>query len=305
MYMQVAGSSFGQNILTTDKLPEVVISGNGDINMLLIPCMSCRWNAWEEFMERNADQYKMYAVTIPGYGGTKFPDLPKNTAGTPWRENALAGLSELIDQYEIKNLVVVGHSWGVMVATQLAAKRQDVITKLIAIDGTIESTSWVPATESERLAKANKIVDDWGSKLNNAEEWSKFNGAAVGNTFGKSDSVTTETMNTKVKLVSSFMATDRAALIQYWRENLLIDLTSSLQKIKVPVLDIQSYRGQDQDKQRDQHLIKLQNANAPATVKTVVMYDTKHFIMYHRPRELDIIIGNFILDKPVNDYVPQ
>ena len=37
VYMLVAGSSFGQKILTTDKLPEFVVSGNGVIMMLLVP----------------------------------------------------------------------------------------------------------------------------------------------------------------------------------------------------------------------------------------------------------------------------
>lgn len=191
-----------------------------------------------------------------------------------------------------------------MVAIQLADMRQDVVSKVVSVDGTIESTSWVPKTRDEQL-KNMKTVDEYGEKLQNAEEWSSFNGAAVGNTFGKTDSVTTERMETRIKLISSFMATDRKALIQYWRENMLVDLTTSLQRLKMPVLDIQSFIGDDQLSQKEQHLENLKLANAPANVEAVYMFDTKHFIMYHRPLELDNRIANFIAGKNVADFIEQ
>lgn len=97
-----------QDIQSTDILPEVVISGEGETTMLLISCMSCRWNTWEEFMARNGDRYTMYAVTVPGYGGTAVPEIPSNTEATPWRDNLLKGLSDLINAYKLKDVVVVG-----------------------------------------------------------------------------------------------------------------------------------------------------------------------------------------------------
>ncbi|MGH1363867.1 MAG: alpha/beta hydrolase [Calditrichia bacterium] len=292
-----------QEIQSTEKLPEVVISGTGETTMLLIGCMSCRWNAWEEFMARNEDRYTMYAVTVPGYGGTSAPDLPVNTKGTPWRDHLLAGLSELLDKHELTDVVVMGHSWGTMVAVQLADLRQDIISKVVSVDGTIESSSWVPDNKVEQIEQANSVIENYGEKLQNAEEWSKFNGAAVGNTFGKTDSVSTERMNTRIKLISSFMATNRQAMLQYWRENLLVDLSASLIRLKIPVLDIQSFTGEDQLAQKKQHLETLRLANAPDNVQSVFMFDTKHFIMYHRPLVLDKFVADFIKDKPIADYV--
>ena len=294
-----------QDILSTEKLPEVVIKGNGDTQLLLIPCMSCRWNAWEEFMDRNADQYKMLAVTLPGYGGTPLPDLPMNTAATPWRDHVLEALSDLIDAYALKDLVVVGHSWGSMVAVQLAAQRKDVVTAVISVDGTIESTSWTPSTMEERLAQADEVIRDWEPKLKNAEGWSSFNGAATGNTFGKTDSVSQETMLTRIKLIGSFMATNPDAVLQYWRENPIVDLTAHLKEVTVPVLDIQSFTGEDQQAQKAQYLEDLKTAGTASNVQSVFMYDTKHFIMYHRPLVLDCLIRDFISGKALYDYAPE
>ena len=250
LVLMLATFGYSQEIEQTPIIPEVVIEGTGEINLLLISCMSCRWNAWEEFMERNAEKYTMYAVTLPGYGGTALPDLPMNSGKTPWRDNVLVGLSGVIDEHQLTQVVVVGHSWGAMVAVQLGALRKDVVSQVISVDGTIESTSWTPATNEERLAQAESVIADWEPKLKSAEGWSKFNGASVGKTIGKSDSVTTERMLTRIKLISSFMATSPDAVLQYWRENPLIDLTAALHQIAVPILDIQSFTGADQQGRR-------------------------------------------------------
>jgi pimeloyl-ACP methyl ester carboxylesterase len=291
-----------QDIISTDKLPEVVIKGNGDNNLLLIPCMGCRWNEWEEFMDRNSKKYTMYAITVPGYGGTTSLSLPMNTVGTPYRDYLLSGLSELINDYNLSELTVVGHSWGVMVAVQLAAKRQDVVKRVISVDGTIMGANVEPDNLEERQRKANKIIADWGPKLQSAEEWSKFNGANVGLALGKLDSVSTETMLTKIKLLTSFMATDRTTMLQYWRENMLIDL--ELEKVAIPILDIQSFTGKNQEEKKKQYLVKLEKFNDAKNVTPVFMYDTKHFIMFHRPLKLDCLIDDFILGKQLKDYAP-
>ena len=101
------------------------------------------------------------------------------------------------------------------------------------------------------------------------------------------------------------MATDRSTMLQYWRENMLVDLTAALHQIEVPILDIQSFTGKDQNAQKAKHLEDLQSAKAPNNVQNLFMYDTKHFIMYHRPEALDCIILNFIYGKGLSDYAPE
>ena len=291
----------GQNINKTTILPEVVVAGEGNLNLLLIPCMGCRWNAWEEFMERNKNKYKMYAITIPGYGGTTAPNLPQNTEKTLWLDNVITGLSNLINQYDLKELVVVGHSWGTKVGIQLAAIRKDVIKKVIAIDGKIESSAWLAETQAERLLKAEAIVDKWEAKLQDAEEWQQFNGTGG---LPRKDTITRAEALQAIKLVGSFMASDRTAIVQYWRENALTDLTAYLQRIKVPILNIQSFVGKNQEEQKINYLEHLKGVKAPSNVQSIFMFDTKHFIMFHRPLALDCIIENFLKDQTVKDFAP-
>lgn len=291
-----------QELLKTNKLPEVAIQGAGDTTLLLIPCMSCRWNEWEEFMARHEDKFKMYAVTFPGYGGTPAPDLPKNTEGTPFRDYILAGLSELIEEQKMENVVIVGHSWGTMVGIQAAAQNNKKVIKVISVDGTIESTSWVPDNKEEQLAQANSVIETYGPQLAEADAWAKFNGLG---SLAKKETFTREEVLQQLKLKGSFMATDRSTMLQNWRENMLTNLTAALHKIAVPILDIQSFSGSKQSDQKASHLSDLQSAGAPENVQNVFMYDTKHFIMYHRPEALDCMILDFIYGKPVGDFAPE
>ncbi|WP_298759673.1 alpha/beta hydrolase [uncultured Psychroserpens sp.] len=270
------------------------ISGSGPDTLLLIPCMSCRWNEWETFMEKNKEKYTMFAITIPGFGGTPEPKLLINDYDDAiWRGQLMQSISAFIDENGIKQATVVGHSWGVQLAIQIAAIRADVFKKVIAVDGTIESTSVIPKDENERIRQI-KEIEEYGQFLaEDPEEWRKFNRATY--QYNK-DTLRKEDVDWALKLHGSFMATSKVALIQYWRENLIVDLDFYLHKIKVPILNIQSFAGKNQEKQKEKYFGKLQAVGNPANVTTVILYDTYHFIMQHRPEILDQCIWAFIKD---------
>jgi hypothetical protein len=60
-----------------------------------------------------------------------------------------------------------------------------------------------------------------------------------------------------LRLHGSFMATSKEALLQYWRENVLIDLTAAASRLTIPILDIKCLNGQEQEQQRKTHLDNL------------------------------------------------
>lgn len=282
-------------------LPEIERSGTGPVTVLLIPCMSCRWRSWDTFLERNQSAYTMYAITVPGFGGTPLPDLPRDTEGTPWRDNLLNGLSRLIVDENLRDIVLIGHSWGTMVSVQLAARLPARISSLISVDGSITSP-WVPDTRDERLAEARRTEEEWGTKLADAEEWRLFNGG--GDTLAPPEAPTMERQRS-VLYHGMFMATDRTALLQYWRENLLIDLSAELRALKLPILDLRAIRGGDMEHQRKQHLEVMAAERSPSNVKTVFLYDTSHFVMEHRPELFDRIVADFVAGREIQDFRPS
>src|SRR5262249_3432161 len=60
--------------------------GRGPIPMILLADVGEDWTLYKSFMERNAGRYTMYAVTLPGSGGTPPPPKPEFYApgATPW-----------------------------------------------------------------------------------------------------------------------------------------------------------------------------------------------------------------------------
>src|SRR5262245_158724 len=298
--LNVSGAGLAQAQTKYSPIPEYKRVGHGTQTLLLIPCMSCRWNEWEEFMERNQAKYTMYAVTIPGYGGTPAPELPRDTDRPLWHDNAVNALAQLLDEQKLREVTVVGHSWGTIIGVQLAAHRPDVIKRLIAVDGSIENTSWKLGDTSARLAQARQIVEANGQKFADAEEWRKFNiaGLPAGETVPRSAALQA------LKLHGSFMATAKEALLQYWRENVLIDLTSAARRLAIPILDIRCLNGTEQEQQRKTHLDNLRHAGLSAMVKTIFFYDTRHYVMFQRPRELDRVIGEYLNGKAVGDFKP-
>lgn len=277
-------------------LPEVEKQRNGDVTLLLIPCKSCRWKSWETFMQRNRDRYTMYAVTLPGFGGTPRPDLPVNTPGAPWRENALEQLSSLMAREEMREVVLMTHSFGTMVGVQLAARHPDRFSRMINLDGSLtypDGTTW-----QERLADARKVVEAQSLALADAERWRRFNGGQPDTSMP----LASEPVMPRHRAIlyhGMFMATDRTSLIQYWRENPLIDLNAELRKLRLPILDIQAMRGGDYEEQKHAHLDTLKKAGSPDTVQTIFLEDTSHFVMEHRPQLLDRIVADFVAGRKV------
>ena len=294
---------FAQEIADA-SIPEFQVKGNGPEVLVLVPCMSCRWTEWEEFMDRESAQgrFTMYAVTLPGFGGTPVPDLPVDSNLTPWRDYAVQALSNFIDEKRLEKVTLVGHSFGTMVALQMAVRRNDKVVKaLVNVDGPIESDSWTPSEKKEQLRQANVVSTSIADGFTTADGWAKFN--VVGLPSG--DSVPREAAMRAIKIHGSFMATPKHVLIQYWRENPLIDLTADLRKLKIPILDIQSFTGEDQEKQKSDYLNFMKKIKSPKNVKSIFFFDTRHYVMFQRPTELENTISDFVNGKKVSDFVPK
>ena len=218
-------------------MPEYEISGEGDVTLLLIPCMSCRWRQFDEFMQRNADRYRMIAVTLPGFGGTPLPDLPYQPDEKLWRDNALKALSSLLAGHPGQQVYLVGHSFGSSFAVELAARFSKQVDGVINIDGFIAQGSgegiWqLPDTREERV---RVLVEDtqgpYMQPLYDAEEWRKFNLPRI------------KRVERQLLYHGMFMATDRRALFAYWSENLFLEIDPILAGLDMPILDIDAGAG--------------------------------------------------------------
>jgi pimeloyl-ACP methyl ester carboxylesterase len=239
----------------------------------------------------------MFAITPPGHGGTPVPNLRKNSSQAIWHDNLVRAISRFIDDQSLNNIILVGHSWGSSIAVELATARPDRFAMLINLDGGIENSSWRPNGSKQRLDAANKVVETWGKNFEDAEQWRQFNKISppAAEMITRSDAILW------MKLYGSFMATSKDVVLQYWRENFLVDLTEKTLSLRIPILDIKCLNGPNQEASRQAHIDNLTNAGIVSKVKTVFLYDTSHFVMLHRPIELDQLIRDFVEGRNVAD----
>jgi pimeloyl-ACP methyl ester carboxylesterase len=77
-----------------------------------------------------AKRYRIIAFDRPGFG---YSDRPRTTTWTPARQAAL--LSGALLEIGVERAVVVGHSWGAMVALAMALNQPGLVSGLVLLSG--------------------------------------------------------------------------------------------------------------------------------------------------------------------------
>lgn len=275
----------GAERLPPGELGEVREEGVGEETLLLIPCMSCRWRAFEGFMERNRDRYRMVAVTLPGFGGTPPPDLPMSSGRPLWHRNVVDALSALIDRRGLEDVVVVGHSWGGDAAVQLAAARPDRVSGLVLLDSwPVSDRSWFEEDPKGRRLQALRTVADNGPRYRELDAWQAFNG--IGSTMPP---------DRRAAYHGWFMATHRDVVLQYWAENSLTDMNPLVAALRIPVLDVKAVApGADRADAVAARDEMWDRNGRPAELRTVYLDDTTHHVLEHRPEEIDAAVAAYL-----------
>lgn len=274
------------------------LMGEGENTLVFIPCFSCRWKSFEPFMERNIERYKMLAVTLPGHGGTGFPEIPLNTPGTPWHDNAWAAVAGLMDELGIKNAVLITHSFGTDIGVHLAYERPDLIRAFIAIDANpLDPLDQGGKTIDERLETAQEYREKYMEPLMDPDAWINFNAARSIKDPGR-----------RLIYHGMFVATEKEVVFQYWRENLLQDINPLFKELKMTYFDLQTLSAskEDQEQARVDHLANLEAAGVPAGYQATYIHKSSHFMMEERPEVLDRMIKEIVFEgtKP-DDWWPE
>ena len=106
----------GREVVADHLKLRVVESGNGPRAVILLHGMIGSAEDWETVVPLLDDRYHVFAVDRPGHGYSESPRETNNVA-----LNARV-VQHLITALDLKNVVVVGHSYGGSVALQLAAE---------------------------------------------------------------------------------------------------------------------------------------------------------------------------------------
>jgi pimeloyl-ACP methyl ester carboxylesterase len=129
--------------------------------MVLIPGAPFGWRVWDEFMARNKDRFTMYAVTLPGYGGTDPYAMPTTTRtdGTPdferteWSDAVVDAMSRLIVHEKLDRPIIVSvHLIADVIALRVGLDHPELVRGIVVTAGSpgfrlppgvTDRTSWL------------------------------------------------------------------------------------------------------------------------------------------------------------------
>ena len=186
--------------------------------------------------------------------------------------------------------------WGAVISAQLLAEHPEFARGWVILDTHVPVD---PALEQMSRADRLRTVEQWRTQymdpLLDPDEWAAFNSPP---SYAPSER--------QLLYHGMFMATPRAVVFQYWRENGLRDVNSAFSSIKIPVLEIKalSPRVDDAQAARRAYLDQYKLVPPPPAMRTVFVEGSGHHIIEHHPDAVDDAIHRFATGRPAVDY-PQ
>lgn len=290
--------------------------GRGPIPMILIADLRTDWSLYRNFMDRNAERYTMYAVTLPGYGGSPAPPRPEtlDLKTTPWWDGAEKGVISLIEKNSLNKPVVIGMAASSYLATRLAVNHPDKIRAAVAIGGNVYSAFRslsnpdYPATPEERPDVLMKQPDAIGMIVEfmpaltpsreSAEARIKTLPPAQLNQFSAG---IREIDRARALAIDDAVSSDPRAY-RYNVERFASDLTGALKNLRVPLLAIPAIHDDNSPGQGGPAPSQWYEAKMkyPAIPLTVAPFEnTRTYVTEDAPQELDRAIESFLAGKPV------
>jgi len=116
---------------------EVVERGRGKTPVILLAGLGPGWRVFDSFIEANEDDYRFFAVTLAGYGGSSAPPMPE--AGTSfgeatWLSASQRALGGLVEENALERpLVIAFYSDAARIALRFAMANHDALAGILVL----------------------------------------------------------------------------------------------------------------------------------------------------------------------------
>lgn len=299
--------AIGYNTSHLGQLDDVVKSGSGKQDMILLPGWGFDNTLFQDFMKRHDQAYRMFAITLPGFGKTQAPPMPaqpESYGNLYWTKGIINGLLDLIEREKIvKPIIITSFVFSNQVAMRFAIDYPDKVGKVIIVSGMAKFTanypSYEPRTLEQRIAYIDKGLSDRWFRTVTKETWDKGNYPPE--TFCRD----TVKAHQYWKIMS---AVPIPVMVRYLCESYCMDLSLEYQNLTVPVLVVvpsfsQDFLGKNPFMAPFFHASWLGALPASKQIQIVTMIDANAFIQDDQPEKLDRLIDEFITGK-FNPYPP-
>ena len=123
--------------------------GRGDETVVLIHGVGMRIEVWSPQIERLAEEFRVIAVDLPGHG------FSAPTGQPPKLQNFVSWFETLLDELELGEVNVAGHSMGALIATGIVATAPQKVKRVALLNGVHRRTDQARAAVE---ARADEIV---------------------------------------------------------------------------------------------------------------------------------------------------
>lgn len=122
------------------------VCGKGDTTLLFIHGWCINKTYWEGQAKHFCDRYKVVTVDLPGFG-----ESGKNRAA--WNfENYTSDINAVIEQMQLKNVVLIGHSMSGDIILSMSVHHPENIAGIIGIDNLHEPGGPMPEEQQKQMA---------------------------------------------------------------------------------------------------------------------------------------------------------
>ena len=294
------------------QLGQIEKRGHGSIPMILIAPVGFDWTIYQTFMERNADRYTMYGITLPGSGQTPLPVMPKSfdPTATPWWESARQGVLTLIEKQKLNHPVIIGSQSSAYLAARLALDQPNKVRAAVMISGLAhmpqpsETDPDRPMTLAERrqsvsLRVSAMVTDLWPRVIPASREAGEKLLQAFLRVYPPGLSHHPN-RNNELFLMTALDSSISAS--RYANELAMTDLATEFGKLTVPVLaitadhdDASTRQGAPDTAQWTE--VKLRYPSIPLTISR--FENSRVFVTEDAPEDLDKAVAAFLAGKPV------
>ena len=225
----------GYQTLPINEIGKVQKFGQGPQDVVLIAGLGLASDqVFAQFIRDNASKYTMYAITLAGYGGTQayaMPPASTSYAALTWHKHSQKVILGLMKKYNLKKPVIITNSQTpTLIGLRIALAHPQQVKAVIAIGGEL-----VRKLAPQKLTPKQRQV---GIDAQMAPHWFK---TVTGETWDSNmwdDLVYSSNAKNGKRLSDKINAVPVPNLLRYMIEHWAYDVTTELDKLKVPVLAI-------------------------------------------------------------------
>lgn len=252
---------------------QVKVTGHGQ-PIVFLPGFTCPGEVWDNTISNLESNYQTHQFTYAGFGGVPGIELP-------WYGTLVEDISAYIENNNFKNVILMGHSMGGMLAIDIAARLPKRVKKMILVDALPNIREIImPQVPVEQIA--------YDSPYNH--QMLEASDSALAVTAGYMAKGMSNQTRHHQELVDYILNADRKTYVYGYTELLKLDLKDRLNDITAKTLIL----GADFPS-KEAVLPNFESQYANLKNKEIkIATNSKHFIMYDQPGWFHEEVNNFL-----------